>query len=271
MRVYFCLVLSIFLLSACGNGPNPPIKDIAKVDSPPKLDSARIFSMPAPLQVATWFHQHKQNPEISLLADFSSGLHCETEYSRSLCLGVLLTDIGYLSMYNQRQLALDKISMAEQLMKDLHLDNTIGPILPRLKKNIDQPDSISFLVLKLYDESGKSLNAGGRESSALYITSGSYLESLALTLSSEEIKSIDGFNQLVGQQKIWLDNLAEAVTYLPEGKDSQDLYSTFFTLQHYFEPIKVNMSHNLPYAFFSQEQLAPLKGKAVQLRNDLLK
>ena len=271
MRICFGLLFSIFLFSACSNDTNPPGKDIVKADSPPKLDSARIFALPAPLQVATWFHTHGGSAELNLLANFSSGLHCETDYSRSLCLGILLTDIGYLSMYNQGQAALDKISLADQLMKDLKLDNTIAPLLPRLKKNIGQPDSISFLILTLYNDANKSLNTGGRESTALYITSGSYLEGLALSLSSENVKSIKGYNQLVGQQKIWLDNLAEAVTYLKEGEDSQDLYNTFFTLQHYYEPIKVSMMGNLPFAIFSSEQIAPLTNKAVQLRNDILK
>ncbi len=272
MRIFFLLAAAALFGAGCSGDPETPQKEITKAETPASKDTGNIFVFPAPLQVATWVHQYGGSPEMDLLAAYpKSGLQPASDYSRSLNLGILLTDIGYASLFNQRQATLDKLAIVEQLLKDLHLGNVAAPLIPRLKSNIEKPDSLSFLVLTLYDNAHKALNKEGREKIAFYVTSGSYLEGLAITLTSKTIRQKEGFSQLLGQQKTWLANLQEAVTYLPEDADTQDLYNTFYTLQHYFEPMQVTMKGNHPLCAFTEEQLAPLSAKTIQLRNDVVK
>jgi hypothetical protein len=272
MRILLVPAVAVLLCGGCSADPEAPQKEITKTDTTASKDTGNIFVFPAPLQVATWVHQYGGPAEMELLAPYpKTGFQSATDYSRSLNLGILLTDIGYASLFNQRQATLDKLAIAEQLLNELHLGNIAAPLIPRLKNNIENPDSLSFLVLTLYDNAHKALNKDGREKIAFYVTSGSYLEGLAITLTSETIRRKDGFSQLLAQQKTWLTNLQDAVTYFPEDADTQDLYNTFYTLQHYFAPVNVEMKGNVPVCVFTEEQLAPLAAKAVQLRNDAAK
>jgi hypothetical protein len=68
---------------------------------------------------------------------------------------------------------------------------------------------------------------------------------------------------------MWLDNLAEALTYLEPDDESQDLYNTLYTLQDCYKDIAVQIENNQPYCAFTPEAFAKLKSKSTQLRDEI--
>jgi len=213
--------------------------------------------------------QHCKVAEPGILSqDTVSVSTYETSYTRALNLGICITDIGYSAFYNDRQTALNYLARAEQLMRELHLENLVSSLSKRISSNIDKPDSLSKILLTLYNDAQKQLNENGNEKIAFYISSGSFLEGLAITFSSKCLPDTPIYGPLLVQQKKWLDQLTEAVTYLAPDKESQDLYNTFFTLQHFFKPAKVE-KHQL--VFIPSDSFLKLRTKIVQLRDDVVK
>ncbi len=273
MKKIFLGLFSAIIFMSCGNENQNVSKEIISSDSTKKADSARVFVLPAPLQVATWLHQYGNSPELNLLspADRSASQY-KTDASRALNLGMLLTDLGYAGMYNQRQICLKYLSIIKQLSKDLQIENATSPTyFTRLENNYQQPDSLSKLILTIYDEANKQLNESHREKTAFFITSGSFIEGLSIFLSSTKTDKISDFPKLLGQQKLMLDNLATPLTFIAPDDETQDLYNTFFTLQHYYEPISVSVKNNIPVPNYSDDQLIPLRKKIVQLRDEIVK
>ncbi|MBI3511069.1 MAG: hypothetical protein HY064_10435 [Bacteroidetes bacterium] len=270
-KIIFAFACASFLFG-CGNDNNSGTKGVLNADSTKLSDTtAKVMILPAPLQVSTWMRQYGTEPEMNLLspAKRAADLY-KTDASRALNLGVTLTDLGYSCMYNQRQQALDYLAIVKQLVSDLKLDNIASPYMARLEKSIPQPDSICKLILTLYDEANKQLNESKREKTALFITSGSFLEGLSISLSSSNSEKVKNFPQLLGQQKLMLGNLSTALTYITPDNETQDLYNTFYTLQHYYEPIKVTVANNVNVSSYTKDQIDPLKKKAVQLRDEIV-
>ena len=270
----FLLVLSsaLFLLS-CGNENHNVTKEIITSDSTKQADSAKVFVLPAPLQVATWMHEYGNVAELNLLSPIDrTASQYKTDASRALNLGILLTDLGYAGMYNEKNSCMKYIAIVKQLIADLKIEDKFSPdYITRLEQNYQQPDSLSKLILTIYDEANKQLNASKREKTALFITCGSFIEGLNIFLSSSKTDKIKDFPKLLAQQKLMLDNLASSVTYLPNDAETQDLYNTLFTLQHYYEPITITITNNIPIPNYTEDQLTPLRKKIVQLRDEIVK
>lgn len=271
MKLRYLLLLPALALFSCGGDK----KDDSGSDSLHTVlhadtDSAKVFIVPAPLQVSTLILETCPKPELNLLAK-DAGPVSETEYNLALNFGVCLADAGYAGLYNQRQLTLNYLSRAESLARKLHLDNFSAAYFSRVRTNIDRSDSLSAILLSLYGAVQQELNGTGKERVAFFVMSGAYIENLHITLSSKQFSVSPAFATMLGQQEVWLNSLTESLTYLPQDDDTQDLYSTFYTLQHYFEPANMSKSGSVYSASMIPEDLDALRDKTEQLRNAIVK
>jgi hypothetical protein len=274
MRFLSLGISLILLFSCCGNDPKTKqgIVDSVNNSSVSKLDTAHVFVLAAPLQIATLIKQSCPDPEMSLLcSDSSSAAGYVTDYKRGLNLGICITDIGYCALYGQQQDALHYLKKAETLIQELHLDNLGNPLVSRLKKNITQQDSMSKILLTLANLAQKQLNESGNEKTAFYISSGSFIEGMAISSGNKQFRNSVSFSGILAQEKLWLKNFMDALVFLKPDNDTQDLYNTFFTLQHYFDPIKVESKSGVPSSTYSKTDLESLRMKTVQLRNEAAK
>lgn len=268
-KLIFCSAVAF--LCACSSDVSGDREGvIGQKDSLVRPDSASLFVLPTPLQVATFLHTHAQKAHPEFLSDKSRRVSdYSTDYQRGMNLGICIADAGYAALYNNRQLALDYIARAEDLVKVLRIEPAAAPYMFRIRNNISNHDSLSFLLLSMYSDVQQHLNEGKREKTAFYIVSGCYLENLAITLQHEQLQTNASFIQLVAQEKIWLDNLTEALTYLEPDTATQDLYSTFYTLQEFSKDFAVSIDkHNRPTCTFTTEAYETLLHKSLQLRDE---
>lgn len=266
------LFLLLLFFFSCGNNHSPapagPVDSAVTV----RTDSAHIFILPAPMQISTLLIRYFPRPETGLLSDDSVPPSAyETDYSRGLNLGICITDIGYAAMYDERNTLLHYLGRVETLAKDLRLDKSSAPLLKRMRDNIGNCDSLSRILLGLYDQSQQQLQSDGNNRLALFISSGAYLESLVLTTSHSGLRSTPVFPGILAQEKTWTDNFLDAVSYLPPDEDVQDLYNSFYTLQHYFLPATIDHSGKIPAAAMPDADFEVLKKKAVQLRDEAVR
>lgn len=271
MRWLAAMALCTAFGLSCSSDSNDATGDISGADSAALSDSAQLFVLPAPLQVATFLQMNAQEMHPEFLADKSiPATDFATDYQRALNLGMCISDVGYSALYGNRQLALDYMERAEQLVVALKIEAVAMPYMIRIRGNIDQRDSLSYLLLTLYNEAQAHLNEAKREKTAFYLVSGSYIENLAITVQHEKLQKNRSFVQLLSQEKLWLDNLTEALTYLEPDEESQDLYNTFYTLQDRFKDIVIGIDNNLLSCTFTPEAFARLRTKSVELRDEVL-
>jgi hypothetical protein len=272
MKRFAFLVTLVGLAYSCSSDSISASDDrISGIDSIALSDSAKLFVLSTPLQVSTFLQMHAPEIHPEFLSDKSIPAgHYSTDYERALNLGVCVADIGYSALYGNRQLALDYLARADELIIALKIEAVARPYMERIRNNIAQRDSLSYLLLTLYKETQANLNNGKREKTAFYLVSGCYLENLAISMQYDNLKTNDAFNQLIAQEKMWLDNLAEALTYLEPDDESQDLYNTLFTIQDCYKDIPVKIENNLPSCTFTPEALAKLKSKSIQLRDEII-
>lgn len=270
MRFAFLVIVFAFACSCSSDSVSDSKEHITGNDSTSLSDSAKLFVLSTPLQVATFLQTHAQEMHSEFLSDKSIPADdYSTDYERALNLGVCVSDIGYSALYGNRQLALDYLARAEDLVIALKIEAVAMPYMERIRNNLEQRDSLSYLLLTLYSDAQANLNAGKREKTAFYLVSGCYLENLAITVQYDKLNKNKAFIQLIAQEKMWLDNLAEALTYLEPDDESQDLYNTLYTLQDCYKDITVKIENNTPSCEFTAQAFAKLKSKSIQLRDEV--
>ncbi|MFH1321569.1 MAG: hypothetical protein ABII90_13075 [Bacteroidota bacterium] len=86
------------------------------------LDSgkARVFILPTPLQVASALKVYNI-PYKPVLIDASREVEYYSNFSKSLNLGINTIDLGYATIYEDRQTSLNYLKNIEQLMNDLDI------------------------------------------------------------------------------------------------------------------------------------------------------
>jgi|GEM_PF-3317995 len=261
-----------FFLCACSGDPAEEQK-IRKDSAAVLRDStAHLLLVPGPLQAVTVLRNECPVFEAQWLAGSDSGTApMPDEYRKSLRLGVCLADMGYCVVYDQRQQTLLRLKQAQSLVKELELDAAINEKhIARFKANENRPDSLSKIILETYNKAHEFFTANRREAAGFFIVCGSYVESLHLLLNNTQLPRSRYYTALVGQQKIYLDNLVEILTRLEPDAATQDAYNTLHTLQLLFDEMKMEMKGEEVKAVFTAEQLAKLRAKTAQLRTEIL-
>lgn len=283
-KLFLCFLISGTLLySGCGNESNESnqtslndsLKKAASVNA--SSNAPKIFALPAPLQIATALkNANIPYNEKQLTASKSTRIY-PSDYMRALNLGVYTIDIGYSVVYNQRQTALNYHSIMDKLISEL---NIVSDVIPqsnkRFEKNIDNTDSLCTILLDACNGIQKDFQVNKREYIGWYITSGGYIEGLYLALNTKGLQQTKEFNNLLGQQKLFLDNVLEVSNYLDKRPEFDDLYLKLGALQELFAPINVTVKDNksnqpVISCVYTTDQLKDLLAKVTEIRNSIIK
>lgn len=272
MKTGIITITAGIIFFSCSSDHRGTDKDpIGNVDSLTQSDSAKLFVLPTPLQVATFLLTQAPDVHPEILSGNKIPLaRFSTDYQRAMNLGICIADAGYAALYGEQQLALDYLLRCDELVTRLHLEPAAAPYMERVRNNIANRDSLSYLLLSMYNEVQKNLNEGKREKTAFYIVSGCYLENLAITVQYDRLKERQAYRQIIAQQKLWLHNLTEACTYLEPDSSSQDLYNTYNTLGESAKEIEVTTGNdNQLQSSFTDEVFVNFRNKTVQLRDEI--
>ena len=244
---YIAVALATMIFVSCNNdttkNDDSPKEDSLTIEQKMKNDSSamHVFTLPAPLQVATMlksmnlmYNEKMLIPSKKRLQAFSSN------YTRALNLGIQTIEISYATVYNQRQAALDYAKNIQIMTQDLGITAGVSKeMVKRFENNIEKQDSLFKIILQSYNLAHQYFQTNNREEVGMYILAGSYIEGLYITLNFKEVPSDNRLLNLIGQQKIFLENIIELLQYTDEKPETVELLKQLITLKKEFEPIHV--------------------------------
>jgi hypothetical protein len=261
LRIWLVISITCFAAGGCINdeGRVPETNDtIAVSKDTARNDDVHIFTLPAPLQVATMLRLDKEPFDSRYLAAGVPQTNFATNYSRALNTGVYLVDMGYASIYDQRQASLNHARAVEKLMTDLGIKSTIKQgMVKRFEANLTNNDSLCKIILESYGQTHNYFQENGREEVGLFIMCGSYVEGLNIILHSKEVLNNSQLKNLVGQQKIFLDNILVLCDYMTHQEEVQELRQTLKEIEKGFSGITFNMSETPQGAIATQCSITP--------------
>lgn len=207
----------------------------------------KIFSIPSPIltmmlikKVSPTFHDDLLNP-ISKIDSY------QTEFKRSLMLGVYGTDLGYSSIYKNQKNILNYLVVVEKLTSNLGLDAYFDKsFIERYQRNSENQDSMMYIVSDAFKHADLFLKKGDRQEVSALILAGGWVESMYLA-SQLAIETND--NKLlrrIGDQKQTLKTMISLLKENNQEKQCDELIQNLETLNLTFEKININYVYNEP-------------------------
>lgn len=278
-----CLLL-LTLLFACSDDKKQE-NDSADLESIPqielsehlKMDSGevRMFTMPTPLQIATTLKLLHIEYNDQLLLPKYDGIY-KSKVELALGLGAYVVDMGYTTVYNNYQKSINYGQDVQQIMEKLNISHYINKsLVERFQKNIDHQDSLCQIILSTYSEAHSYFNQD--EGLGLLILTGGYIEGLFLaTQNISNQKWVDESNNLIIQQKLFLDNFILLLDGYSENSKIKSVVVDLNQLKVSFDEIKIysNPDKQGDYSLvqpISKLNMEHIKNQVATIRNKLLK
>lgn len=248
------LALSL-LLGSCNNSQKTgkPTEDLLEVDIDTSVSMVlklgnSLFSVPSPHEASIFIAKNGIKYDKALMNDIDNVGKYTTSFTKALNLGIYGANLGYLNVYEQIPESFKYFNVIKRLCNDLGVyDSFDESLIQRIENNLNNNDSLLYIISKVYQEANNYLNKSQRNNIAALIVTGGWIESLYIltqcTLSSGNYE----IRNRIGDQKHPLDNLIDLLSpYYYQSNEYSQLIEQLVDLAYEFDGIIYNYSYDDP-------------------------
>ncbi len=200
-----------------------------------------IQSFPSPVEVSAIIQDMKVPYNQRILFSSEQADRFETEYKKSLGLGVYCADLGYLNVYNKTTDVIGYLTSIRKLTDQLKLAQFFDfQVLKRVATNNNNLDSLLILSTMSYYQMDQHLRISDRSNVSALLVTGVWTESLYLACEVYLKKENKRMRDHIASQKTILDDLmAVLVHYMGNDVDYVKLVSAFKELEKAYQPVTI--------------------------------
>lgn len=285
----FCISV-LFLNSGCGSEEVEKKTEKQSDDtiiSPESISSGgnvlklqnQLFSIPSPIQTAILIKKQELEFSVDLVSDLEKVDTYISKNKKALNLGVLGSDLAYLSNYDDSKRSLQCLDKLEYLAEQLDIKSNIDPkIIRRFNDNIHNPDSLNVINAEFYKSAERYLKDNLQNEVAALILTGGWIESLHFAASNS---SNEFLRTRIGEQKRTVTNIRTIMESFEDDlgksitKELRGLEGAFRTLEieySYVAPItdktaKTTYFKSKSNVVVSDQQIESIKAIVNRIRN----
>lgn len=281
----FGFIIIALILSSCNNNTQK-VSETAegtlqslteKNDN--SIQQNEVHSLPAPMQIANAIKTTNAAYSESFLLPLNNDDAATSDYTKTLVLGMCAVDLGYATVYEQKQTSINYFSSSVKTADELKIMGPIDPgIIKRYKENINNQDSLTSYTLSTFKKIHANLLSNNRTEDAYLILTGSFIEGLYLSGKIYEKGKDKNLVNVIGQQKIFLESLTKLLPQYNDKKEIADLIIQLNDLKSIFDQVEItyksssnepNSKEMLPVDI-SDETLNQIIYKITTIRNSLI-
>lgn len=281
----FGFIIIALILSSCNNNTQK-VSETAegtlqslteKNDN--SIQQNEVHSLPAPMQIANAIKTTNAAYSESFLLSLNNNDAATSDYTKTLVLGMCAVDLGYATVYEQKQTSINYFSSSVKTADELKIMGPIDPgIIKRYKENINNQDSLTSYTLSTFKKIHANLLSNNRTEDAYLILTGSFIEGLYLSGKIYEKGKDKNLVNVIGQQKIFLESLTKLLPQYNDKKEIADLIIQLNDLKSIFDHVEItyksssnepNSKEMLPVDI-SDETLNQIIYKITTIRNSLI-
>lgn len=273
------LLSCISFILACNNPKQENINNGKVSDKSEMTDSSKtmkVYILPAPLQIATATKAYNTKYAEKLLVPTNKSIiNYPTNYLKALNLGVCGIDMGYSTVYDQKQSSLYYLSKIQKLTEELGVAGGFNvTTLQRFKNNMENQDSLYYIILQSFNDVHKYFQESDRASTGLLIITGSFIEGLYLTTGLTQTNNDSRLVNLLAQHQIFLDNLIELLGFYNTQAEVSELSNQMKDLKTAFKgipaPRESNGANKTNPITISDQQLNNIMSKIAAIRHKIV-
>ncbi len=210
---YLPVVLAgLFVASSCSNSSN---SEQANTEKKEEIESFVEKEFTYPLPTSFEVSQMLGNASASYSDEIVNSAEKADEYvatwQKAANLGVYGADLSYAATFEKTQETIDFLEVSKKLIDDLNITSAFNvSMAERVENNIENIDSLIFIVTESFYDTYNYLNQNGEEKTSILVIAGSVIEGLHITC--ELIKQSENKGELMGvlaNQKAQVAKLVE--------------------------------------------------------------
>lgn len=208
------LIAASFFLISCGGGQKSSNSE-AVSEKKDEIESfvEREFTYPLPtaFEVSQMLDNANATYSESIVSDPSKVEEYVATWQKAANLGVYGADLSYAATFDQTQKTIDFLETSRKLIDDLNITSAFNSSLAqRIENNMDDVDSLIFIVSESFYDTYNYLNQNGEEKTSILVIAGSVIEGLHITCELVKLSENKGeLMAVLANQKSQVDKLVE--------------------------------------------------------------
>lgn len=291
--IFLIITLSIFFWS-CNNNQNQNLVDNDSTSfNKDTIHTNRVkkifYNVPSPIEMSSVIQRSGAQFKSDVLCPFKNLDKYTSMTKQALMLGVYGSDLSYVRLFEQIQLAINYLSSIKKLCDAIEIPEDQGSrAIQRMEKNIDNKDSLLQIISETYASADSYLKDNDRGNTATLVILGGWIESLyiATQIADYANPSNKEIVDRIGEQKYSLGNMIELIKAYPEDKDLQSYLPMLEDLKSIYENVnieyvkgnvvtdqnkKMTTIYSVAKVDFSKETFEKIKTLAKQIRTNIVK
>lgn len=201
-----------------------------------------VYSVPSPHQLSILVKEDYSYYEDEIFEKKIDINEYSTSERKALILGALCADLGYLSLYDQKDLEIEYLNNIRQLVNYQKLNQyNSTELFTRIDDNLGNSDSILMIMSQILRKENEAIRSGERPYLSTLIIAGGWIESFYIinTLYNNSRNS-NLFGILLHQQYA-LDNLIQLLRpYYKKSPEYTELINKLVDIAYEFEVVDMN-------------------------------
>ena len=223
-RSLLMMALFVYALSSCsGNKKQSNQEAISekKQEIEAFVEEEFTYPLPTSFEVTQMLDKAKASFNSDVTNDPKRVSMYGTTWKKATNLGVYGADLSYAATFDKTQETLDFLEVSKKLIDDLNITSAFNKnMADRIKDNVDNIDSLIFIVTESFYDTYNYLNYNGEEKTSILVIAGSVIEGLHITC--ELIKMSENKEVLMGvlgNQKVQVSKLVELMEKFGDDKN----------------------------------------------------
>jgi len=186
-----------------------------------------------------------------------------TSFKKSINLGILAADLGYMNIYDKTSMILDHITAIKKVSDDLKIGQFFDfSTLKRLASNNENLDSLMYISTSSFNKMDRYLRDNNRSSASTLIVSGVWIEGLYLATQVSKSTDNQQIQERVAEQKISLIDLLIVLKVYQEIDGFSELIADFEEIKAAFDPIVITVEKG-------ESEMKEVDGRLIIIQNDI--
>ncbi len=257
MKKILTVLLPAFLLMSCG-GSDDKLENTVKqgdsltgplkpIDVSEETINGIIQSIPTPIEIASLLKSNGATYDAAILNSTDNANKYNTNYNKSLNIGIYSADLGYINIYEKTFSAINYLSTVKGLADDIKVGQFFDfETLKRLASNNSNYDSLLYVSTDNFNKMDGFLREQKRGELSVLMISGAWLEGLYIaTQVNTQIKNPE-LKDRIGFEKINLDNILVILNAYKQDKYFANIVSEFDKLKAIYDNIKITYEYKEP-------------------------
>lgn len=211
---------------------------VAEISDQSMEDLVQNISSPIEMAALIKATGSKFSPEF--LASTNNLDKYNTSFKKSLNLGILGADLGYLNLYSQNRFIVDYLTAIKSLAEGIKVGQFFDfKTLKDLASTGDNLDSLTYLSVYSFNKIDKYLRENHRTNISVLIVVGVWIEGMYFSTQINDEVKVKEIADRIAEQKLILNNIVLILDNYKGDKNFEELQSQLEKLKEFYEPVEI--------------------------------